>query len=99
MQYHADLIVQATGVGMEPDEGADPLPEYRFRGSEVVYDLVYKPLTTAFLKRAREAGCRTVSGLAMLFSQGAAQFKHYTGLEVPRELLDPKNPIVKQCAD
>ena len=95
MQNHADLIVQATGVGMEPDAGADPLPEYRFSGSEVVYDLVYKPLMTVFLKRAREAGCRIVSGLAMLYSQGAAQFKHYTGFELPPELLDSQNPIVK----
>jgi shikimate 5-dehydrogenase len=31
----------------------------------------------------------------MLSSQGAAQFKLYTGLEFPRELLDLNNPIVK----
>jgi 3-dehydroquinate dehydratase/shikimate dehydrogenase len=95
MKNHADLIVQATGVGMEPEAEADPLPEYRFSGSEVVYDLVYQPLMTVFLKRARDAGCRIVMGLAMLFAQGAAQFKHYTGLEYPPEVLDPKGPIVK----
>jgi len=95
IQDHADLIVQATGAGMKPNAGADPLPEYRFSGSEVVYDLVYEPLMTVFLKRAQGAGCRIVSGLAMLFSQGAAQFKHYTDLEVPPELVDPNNQIVK----
>jgi 3-dehydroquinate dehydratase/shikimate dehydrogenase len=95
MERNADLIVQATAVGMEPDAEGDPTPEYRFSGSEVVYDLVYQPLMTVFLKRAKLAGCQIVSGLAMLFSQGAAQFKHYTGLEVPRELLDLNNPIVK----
>jgi len=95
MQNHADLLVQATGVGMEPDTQGDPLPGYRFSGSEVVYDLVYQPLMTVFLKRAKQAGCRIVSGLAMLFSQGAAQFKYYTGLDYPREVLDLKNPIVK----
>jgi 3-dehydroquinate dehydratase/shikimate dehydrogenase len=95
MEGNADLIVQATGAGMEPNVDADPLPEYRFSGSEVVYDLVYKPLMTVFLERARQAGCRIVSGLDMLFSQGAAQFKYYTGREFPREVLDLKNPIVK----
>jgi 3-dehydroquinate dehydratase/shikimate dehydrogenase len=95
MRENADLIVQATGVGMEPDAEADPLPAYRFTGSEVVYDLVYQPLMTVFLKRAKQAGCRIVSGLTMLFSQGAAQFKHYTGLEFPPEALDQENIIVK----
>jgi len=95
MRENADLIVQATGVGMEPDAEADPLPDYRFSGSEVVYDLVYQPLMTVFLQRAQAAGCRIVSGLAMLSSQGAAQFKHYTGREFPREVLDSSDLIVK----
>jgi 3-dehydroquinate dehydratase/shikimate dehydrogenase len=88
MKDHSDLIVQATGVGMEPEVDADPLPGYRFSGSEVVYDLVYQPLLTVFLKRAKQAGCRIVSGLDMLFSQGAAQFNYYTGVDYPPELLD-----------
>jgi 3-dehydroquinate dehydratase/shikimate dehydrogenase len=95
MRGSADLVVQATGVGMEPEADADPLPDYRFSGSEVVYDLVYQPLMTVFLGRAKAAGCRVVSGLDMLFSQGAAQFKHYTGLEYPGQVIDQENQIVK----
>jgi 3-dehydroquinate dehydratase/shikimate dehydrogenase len=82
---NAELIVQATSVGMEPEPDADPVPEYRFGGKEVVYDLVYQPLMTVFRSRAKDAGCRTVPGLDMLFAQGAAQFKIYTGVEYPRE--------------
>ena len=85
---NADLIVQATSVGMEPEPDADPVPGYRFSRKEVVYDLVYQPLMTVFRRRAQDAGCRTVSGLDMLFAQGAAQFKIYTGVEYPREALD-----------
>jgi 3-dehydroquinate dehydratase/shikimate dehydrogenase len=95
MEKHSELIVQATGAGMEPDVETDPFPRYRFSGSEVVYDLVYQPLLTVFLKRARAAGCRVLSGLMMLYSQGAAQFKLYTGMDFPRRLLDLNNPIVK----
>jgi shikimate 5-dehydrogenase len=73
---------------MEPEADADPLPELLFSGSEVVYDLVYQPLVTVFLGRAQAAGCRIVSGLDMLFSQGAAQFKHYTGMEYPAQVID-----------
>jgi len=85
---NADLIVQATSVGMEPEPDADPVPGYLFSRKEVVYDLVYQPLMTVFRRRAQDAGCRTVSGLDMLFAQGAAQFKIYTGVEYPREVLD-----------
>lgn len=92
---NAGLIVQATSVGMEPEPDADPVPEYRFSGAEVVYDLVYQPLMTIFRRRAQDAGCRTVSGLDMLFAQGEAQFKYYTGVEYPRELLDSDRYFVK----
>jgi 3-dehydroquinate dehydratase/shikimate dehydrogenase len=88
IRENADLIVQATSVGMEPETRNDPLPDYRFSGSETVYDLVYQPLKTVFLARALQAGCRTVSGLDMLFAQGAAQFEHYTGRRYPGEALD-----------
>jgi len=88
IRRHADLIVQATGAGMEPDSQADPLPQYGFSGSEVVYDLVYQPLLTVFRRRAQEAGCRTISGLDMLYAQGASQFEYFTGRKYPMELLD-----------
>jgi len=80
---NSDLIVQATSVGMEGDVEGDPLPEYRFSGAEVLYDLVYQPRITTFVRRAREAGCRWLSGLDMLFAQGAEQFKLFTGRDYP----------------
>jgi len=84
LRERADLIVQATSAGMEPEVEADPLPEYRFRGGEIVYDIVYKPPLTRFLKRARRAGCRVIPGLEMLLGQGRAQFKLFTGREYPQ---------------
>jgi 3-dehydroquinate dehydratase/shikimate dehydrogenase len=88
-----ELIVQSTTVGMSPAEGserarqgvlADPLPGYRFRGSELVYELVYSPELTPLMARAHEAGCRTIGGLAMLQAQGRAQFRLFTGRDYPQ---------------
>ncbi len=79
---HAALIVQATTVGL--DGTGDPLPEYGFRGTEVVYDLVYGPGPTPLLRRARAAGCRTIAGEEMLRAQAAAQFRLFTGRDLPR---------------
>lgn len=87
MAEFSDLVVQTTAAGMEPDVTLDPATGYVFRGHELVYDLVYKPPETVFLKRAREAGCRTVGGKEMLLSQAYAQFRLYTGRDFPREAL------------
>jgi 3-dehydroquinate dehydratase / shikimate dehydrogenase len=83
----ADLVVQTTSCGMEPRADCDPLPEYEFRGTEVVYELVYRPAVTPFLARARAAGCRWIGGMEMLLEQAYEQFRLFTGREYPR--LDP----------
>jgi len=83
MEQYSDLIVQTTSVGMEPDEDHDPVPEYQFKGHEIVYELIYKPLATVFLDRAEDAGCKIISGLDMLHEQAYAQFLTFTGQEYP----------------
>jgi 3-dehydroquinate dehydratase/shikimate dehydrogenase len=80
---HADLIVQATPVGMEGGIPGDPLDWYDFSGREAVFDLIYRPARTAMLARAADAGCRICNGWPMLQYQGAAQFKLWTGREPP----------------
>ena len=80
---HADLIVQATPVGMEGGLGGDPLDWYDFSGREAVFDLIYRPERTAFLERAAAAGCPVCNGWSMLRYQAAAQFKLWTGREPP----------------
>ena len=74
----ADLVVNASSVGMGVDPsnaGADDFPcaVERLRSSQVVVDLVYHPLRTAWLDAAGELGARTVDGLGMLIHQAALQ--------------------------
>lgn len=78
-----DLLVQTTSVGMEPDVKGDPLPGYRFTGRELVYDIIYTPERTEFLRRAEEEGCRTLGGRQMLRRQAEAQFRIFTGGKNP----------------
>jgi 3-dehydroquinate dehydratase / shikimate dehydrogenase len=82
---YADLFVQTTSCGMEPHETCDPLPEYRFGGSELVYELVYRPRVTRLLARAIDAGCRWIGGIEMLQEQARGQFRLFTGTPYPRE--------------
>ena len=78
-----DLIIQTTSVGMEGGPNGDPLEWYQFTGTESLFETIYNPTETPLLRRAREAGCRTVNGRSMLMAQAAAQFSLFTGTEYP----------------
>jgi len=73
-----DIIVQTTGVGMNPDISGDPLPFYSFKGRELLYDIIYNPEQTSIMKRAAEAGAKTLGGWDMLEEQARLQFKLFT---------------------
>ena len=74
---YSDLIVQATSLGMAPSS-VDAFPAYRFVGHEIVYDLVYTPPQTPFIRRARAAGCTTIAGDRMFNEQAARQYQRYS---------------------
>ncbi len=73
-----DLVVQASPVGMQPDEPS-PLPAEAFREGQRAFDLVYMHPETAFLAIARKAGAQIANGLGMLLHQGARAFEIWTG--------------------
>lgn len=74
----ADLIVQATPVGMKPDDPPIAGPEL-FRPEQAAFDLVYMYPETPFMKTAREQGAAAANGLDMLLYQGARAFTIWTG--------------------
>ncbi len=65
-----DLIVNATPIGMNPH--ADGMPEIDYSlldEHHTLFDLVYNPEMTSFLKMGQERGCRIITGIKMLYSQ------------------------------
>ncbi|MDR1863932.1 MAG: type I 3-dehydroquinate dehydratase [Treponema sp.] len=87
MDKYADIIIQTTSAGMEPDIDTDPLAFYKFTGREMVMDLIYKPEKTRCLLRAQEAGCKILNGYDMLTRQARYQYEHFTGKEFPSSLV------------
>jgi 3-dehydroquinate dehydratase/shikimate dehydrogenase len=87
MSHYGDIIIQTTSVGMEPDIDADPLELYKFSGREMVMDLIYKPETTRFLKRAAAAGCAVQNGRDMLLRQAQYQYSCFFGENFPPKLM------------
>ncbi len=69
-QYIMDafkLIVNATPLGLFPDENNCPEIPYEYISPQhLLYDLIYNPEETLFLKKGKEKGAVTVNGLSML---------------------------------
>lgn len=85
-----ELVINATPLGTHGQfESETPATVDQLRGARLVYDLVYNPVKTAFLREARKAGCAIVEcgGLAMLITQAARQFKLWTGQDAPDEVM------------
>jgi shikimate dehydrogenase len=84
----SDLIVNTTPMGMHPNvdncawpEGI-PLPE-----RACIYDVVYNPMETKFLKLASAAGLPCRNGLGMLVEQAALSFERWTGFSPSRSRM------------
>ncbi len=82
----ADLLVNATSVGMEGDES--PVPADLLHADLAVLDAVYTPVETRLLRDAAAAGATTVDGATMLLLQGVAAFERWTGRDAPVEAME-----------
>lgn len=78
------LIINATSIGMFPemDDTITDLKE-SFSPSQIVFDLIYNPPKTKFLKLAESQGATTLGGLKMMVSQAAKSFELWTGVKMP----------------
>ncbi|MEM8599905.1 MAG: shikimate dehydrogenase [Bacteroidota bacterium] len=80
----ATLLVNATPLGMHgAHEAATPWPAADFRSGQLVYDLVYAPAETRFLREAAARDATPLGGLAMLVGQAAEAFQLWTGQPMP----------------
>ncbi|MGQ0531592.1 MAG: shikimate dehydrogenase family protein [Caulobacteraceae bacterium] len=75
----ADLVVQATTLGMKGQPAPD-WPVVACKAGAIVADIVYNPLETTLLGAARSRGLVTVDGLGMLIYQGARSFQFWFGI-------------------
>ena len=86
-EIQVNVMIQTTPVGMFPHEDATPVPDDVFRRAMVVMDAIYNPLETRLLRAARIHGCTVISGLEMFIHQGAEQFRLWTGLHPPMDVM------------
>jgi 3-dehydroquinate dehydratase/shikimate dehydrogenase len=85
-QRHFDALIHATPLGMFPH-----VNECFFNGSipaEIVFDMVYNPLETVLIRRAREENKTVVPGIEMFVEQAVRQFEIWTGESAPRAVME-----------
>ena len=81
-----DLVVNATPLGMHPDDHS-PLSDTQLNREMTVFDLVYTPPETPLIEQARRIGCRTITGTEMFIGQAREQFYLFFGIDVPIETI------------
>jgi len=78
------LIVNTTPAGMTPNSDALPIPPgIRFSNYQIILDIIYTPIETALLRRAKSDGATAVNGVEMFIHQGAIAFELWTGKKFP----------------
>ena len=81
----ADILINATIMGMKPYDAETLVDKSLFRKDLVVADTVYNPEKTRMILEAEEAGCKVVGGKGMLLWQGAVNYELFTGKPMPIE--------------
>jgi len=83
----ADLIVQATSVGMGATQGQLPFDPELLHSDQVVVDIIVHPAETELVLEARRRGALATGGLGMLVHQAARAFTLWTGLAAPVDVM------------
>ncbi|MBO6092058.1 MAG: shikimate dehydrogenase [Oscillospiraceae bacterium] len=83
-----DILANATSVGLFPNTDCKPDICYdTITDRMVVTDVIFNDPNSLFLGEAKARGAKTVNGLGMLVEQGALNFKLWTGVDAPVELM------------
>ena len=81
----ADIVVNASSIGLNDD--ALPIDLSLIRRESVVFDLVYRPGETQFVRELRRRGVRATDGLPMLVEQAALAFEKWFGVTADRAAM------------
>lgn len=91
------LVLQATKVGLYPNIDETPVEDAAFfHKASVVYDLIYTPEETKFMRLAKEHGVKAYNGLKMLLYQGVAAYEMWNQVSVPKEIVQKAYEALQQ---
>lgn len=96
--FNAEIIINATPVGMYPENGSSPVELDRFTACKGVVDMIYNPLRTKLLLDAERLGIRSAGGLSMLTAQAKKAAEYFFDTEYPDGITDEiTDEIIREC--
>lgn len=84
----SDVVINATPVGMYPDNGKTLVDLAAFEHLSGVVDVIYNPLRTPLVDDSKRRGIPATGGLYMLVAQAAAACEYFTGTPLPKSEID-----------
>jgi len=84
----ADILINATSIGMFPDTKSMPVGVDFIKRARAVMDVVVSPIESDLISCARKAGKAVIPGYRMSLEQAIQQFLLYTGHEAPRDIME-----------
>ena len=85
--FDAELIINATPVGMYPNNGVSLVKVSDFKNCQGVLDVIYNPARTALLLEAEALGIPNINGLYMLVAQAVKAYEFFTGDEAEKGII------------
>lgn len=76
-----NYIINCTSLGLKNEPS--PVSKDRFKKDMIVYDIVYRPMNTDFILKAKECGATVIHGYEMLLGQATRSFEIWHGIEAP----------------
>lgn len=83
-----EVLINATPIGMVPEQESMPISQDAIRGSRVVFDVVVRRNDSPLVACARALGRPVATGTLMMLHQAAKQFQLYTGQEPPLAVME-----------
>lgn len=83
----ADLVVNATPVGLKKDDTSLLIDVDLLPTTALVMDMIFNPPLTPLLRAAQARGCPVLNGLSMLLYQGILAFELWTGRDAPVKVM------------
>jgi len=84
----ADVRINATPIGMKPDDAQTPFDANVLKACRAVMDVVIDPMETRLIREARKAGAMVAPGYKMALYQAIRQFELYTGKRPPVRVME-----------
>lgn len=82
----ANLLINATPVGMWPNVDSIPIDPSRFPKEAIIFDMVPKPVRTLLIRQSEILGMKTIPGIRMLIAQALESDSFYLNRDIPISL-------------